>query len=112
MKTFYGRGSGDMIRGEKIKFIKTSYPVKFIKPLLTQKGYIVKSNKIKINSSNNKIRKKNLFEINSNIFKKKSQNKIKNTKEELEIIKRNIFKEFNWFDEQKTKLFDFHNEKE
>ena len=113
MKTFYGRGSGDMIRGEKIKFIKTSYPVKFIKPLLTQKGYILKSNKIKINSSNNnKIKKKNLFEINTNIFKKKSENKIKNTEEELEVIKGNIFKEFNWFDEQKTKLFNCQTEEE
>ena len=102
-----------MIREEKIKFIKTSYPVKFIKPLLTQKGYILKSNKIKINSSNNnKIKKKNLFEINTNIFKKKSENKIKNTEEELEVIKGNIFKEFNWFDEQKTKLFNCQNEEE
>ena len=112
MKTFYGRGSGDLIRGETIKFIKTTYPVKFIKPLLTHKGYILKLNKIKINSSNNKIKKKNLYDINSNVFKRRNQNKIKHAKAELEIIKGNIFKEFNWFDEQKAKLFDCQTEDE
>ena len=107
LKTFYGRGSGDMIRGEKIKFIKTCYPVKFIKPILTQKCYVLKSGNLKIDSSNHK-NKRNYFNTTDvNSFKRKAQNKIiKNVKKELKSIREKIFKEFNWFDEQKSKLFD------
>ena len=62
MKTFYGKGNGDMIRGEKIKFLKTCYPVKFIKPILTQKGYILKPNFISQKVVNHKKKKK--FSVN------------------------------------------------
>lgn len=107
LKTFYGRGSGDMIRGEKIKFIKTCYPVKFIKPILTQKCYVLKSKNLKIDSSNHKNKRNHFNTTDVNNFKRKSQNKIiKNVKKELKSIREKIFKEFNWFDEQKSKLFD------
>lgn len=111
LKTFYGRGSGDMIRGEQIKFIKTCYPVKFIKPLLTQKGYIIKTKHLHTNSFDKKIIKRNpfnCFETNS-YNKKKTKTLIKNVNEELKDIKDKILKEFSWFDEQKTKLFNLEN---
>ena len=113
LKTFYGRGSGDMMRGEKIKFIKTCYPVKFIKPLLTQKGYILKSHNLSsLSKEINQYKNKN--NIYNNIvlrkFKRKNDIKIKSVKDELKIIKRNIFNAFKWFDEQKEHLFKFETE--
>ena len=107
LKTFYGRGSGDMIRGENIKFIKTCYPVNYIKPILTQKCYVLKSGNLQINSYSNKIKRYNLNRTDLKNFKRKPQNKIiNNVKKELKSISDKIFKEFNWFDEQKSKLFD------
>ena len=100
-----------MIRGEQIKFIKTCYPVKFIKPLLTQKGYIIKTKHLHTNSFDKKIIKRNpfnCFETNS-YNKKKTKTLIKNVNEELKDIKDKILKEFSWFDEQKTKLFNLEN---
>lgn len=109
LKTFYGSGADDLMRGEKIKFIKTCYPVKFIKPLLTQKGYILKSSYIS-NLSKDKInqyktKKKILRNIVLNDFKRKRSNQIKNVKDELKNIKKNIFNAFKWCNEQKDKLF-------
>ena len=115
LKTFYGRGSGDMMRGEKIKFIKTCYPVKFIKPLLTQKGYFFKSNYLsnlpkEINKYNNKKSKNNFNNLVLKDFKRKNNSQIKNVKDELKIIKRNIFNAFKWFDDQKEILFRIETE--
>ena len=113
LKTFYGRGSGDMMRGEKIKFIKTCYPVKFIKPLLTQKGYFFKSNYLfnlpkEINKYSNK--KNNFNNLVLKDFKRKNNSEIKSVKDKLKIIKRNIFNAFKWFDEQKEILFRIETE--
>ena len=83
LKTFYGRGSGDMIRGEKIKFIKTCYPVKYIKPILTQKCYVLKSGNLKIDSFNPKNKSRHFNTTDVNNFKRKAQNRIiKNVKKE------------------------------
>ena len=43
-------------------------------------------------------------------FKRKNDSKIKSVKDELKIIKRNIFNAFKWFDEQKEHLFKFETE--
>ena len=110
LKTFYGRGIGDMIRGEKIKFIKTCYPVQFVKPVLTQHGYIFKSNKF-----NNKLKNQKIKRIKNNntilkSFKRKEKLQIENVKEELKTIKKDIMDAFDWFEDQKKKLFNFKTE--
>ena len=108
LKTFYGRGGKDMIRGEKIKFLKTCYQVKFIKPILTQKGYILNPNQIyKKVVHKNKNKKYDINHYNLDIIKKLNKNEIKKTKEKMKIIKRNIIQVFDWVDEEKEKLFDF-----
>ena len=107
MKTFYGKGNGDMIRGEKIKFLKTCYPVKFIKPILTQKGYILKPNFISKKLVNHKKKKKfSVNHYNLDIMKKENRDEIKRTKEEMKVIKRNMIHAFDWIEEQK-KLLNF-----
>lgn len=110
MKAFYGKEYGSMIRGEKIKFLKTCYPVKFIKPILTQKGYIVKPDTISKKVINNKKKKK--FSVNHyklDIMKTENINEIKRAKEEMKVIKRNIIHAFDWIEEQK-KLLNFKTE--
>ena len=110
MKTFYGKGNGDMIRGEKIKFLKTCYPVKFIKPILTQKGYILKPNFISKKLVNHKKKKKfSVNHYNLDIMKKENRDEIKRTKEEMKVIKRNMIHAFDWIEEQK-KLLNFKTE--
>ena len=105
MKTFYGKEYGSMIRGEKIKFLKTCYPVKFIKPILTQKGYIVKPDTISKKVINHKKKKKfSANHYNLDIMKKENINEIKRTKEEMKVIKRNIIHAFDWIEEQKKYL--------
>ena len=97
-----------MIRGEKIKFLKTCYQVKFIKPILTQKGYILNPNQIYRKVVNkNKNKKYDNNNNNFDIIKKWNKNEIKKTKEKMKIIKRNIIQVFDWVDEEKEKLFDF-----
>ena len=110
MKTFYGKGNGDMIRGEKIKFLKTCYPVKFIKPILTQKGYILRPNIISQKVVNHKKKKKfSVNHYNLDIMKKENRDEIKRTKEEMKVIKRNMIHAFDWIEEQK-KLLNFKTE--
>jgi len=110
MKAFYGKEYGGMIRGEQIKFLKTCYPVKFIKPILTQKGYIVKPNTISKKVVNQKKKKKfSVNHYNLDIMKKENINEIKKTKEEIKVIQRNIMHAFDWIEEQK-KYLNFQTE--
>ena len=110
MKTFYGKEYSSMIRGEKIKFLKTCYPVKFIKPILTQKGYFVKPDTISKKIINHKKKKKfSVNHYNLDIMKKENINEIKRTKEEMKVIKRNIIHAFDWIKKQK-KLLNFKTE--
>ena len=109
LKTFYGRGSGDMVRGEKIKFLKTCSDVKLIKPLLTQKGYIFKSNIIpKKTIYNYNIKKKEFNDYD--VVIKRNNKEIKKVKNKLKYIRRNIFNAFKWVEDRKMKLFDFKTE--
>ena len=110
LKTFYGRGAGNIVKGEKMKFIKTLYPVQFVKPLLTQHGYILKSKKLPNKFKNKKDEKNKLSNFVLNNFKKKEKFKIKRVKEELKTIKKDIMNVFDCFEEQKKKLFRLNTE--
>ena len=109
LKTFYGRGSGDMVRGEKIKFLKTCTGVKLIKPLLTQKGYIFKSNIIPKKIIYNYNTKKKEFN-DYDVVIKRNKKEIKKVKNKLKYIRRNIFSAFKWVEDRNMKLFDFKTE--
>ena len=39
LRTFMNKEGGDVIRGEKIKFLKTCYQIKFVKPIFSQQSF-------------------------------------------------------------------------
>ena len=93
LHSFFGK-EGNVIRGEKIKFLKTCYQVKLVKPLLSQHIYKFKtinnSKKIKFFSPNNI--KFPPHHYNLDILKESNMKEINNEQNRLKILKKNISK--------------------
>ena len=91
MKSFIDNEGGDFMRGEKIKFLKTCQKIKCIKPVLSQQSYkfvtIENSKKIVFSKKGKK------FPVNHyklDVLDQITKNEIKETKEHLSILKKNM----------------------
>ena len=109
LKTFYSPGSGDTVRGEKIKFLKTCSPVNLIKPIMTQKGYIFKSSFVPKKLVKAYSSKKNNFNDYDKV-KKRNQHEIKDIENKLKSIRKNIIRTFKLAEERNLQLFKFKTE--
>jgi hypothetical protein len=90
LHSFFSKEEENVMRGEKIKFLKTCYQIKLVKPLLSQHTY-----EFKKTPSTKKIfsPKKKQFPVNHfylDILKKKNLKEINNTKKYLFGLKKNI----------------------
>ena len=92
LRSFYGNKDENVVRGEKIKFLKTCNQVQFVKPLLSQKAY-----EFKTSNSTKKIfaPKRKKFPVNHfnlDILRNKNIKAINNTENHLYDIKQNMKK--------------------
>ena len=109
VKTLFGRTTRYIVRGETIKFLKTCYPVQLIRPLLSQKSYLLKDNfsqRIFNNRNKNKNIRKKFNRTENNTFRSRFNNDIKEINKQLKDIKDNINQEFKCLEEQNNQKFN------
>lgn len=120
LRTFFeGDGSG-AARGAKIKFLKTVYPIEIIKPLATQKSYMIAHGDKSEKKMAKNIKRYNSNHYNLDIKNRKNMNEISKMNSLQRRIVDKIQKEFyllnskicskNSFD--KTEVDDFGNSNE
>jgi hypothetical protein len=98
LKSFMTKDGGDVIRGEKIKFLKTCYQIKFVKPVFSQQSF-------KYNSLENS--KKEIFALKIkkfpvNHYKLDKLSRI--NKKQINIIESNLYDLKNNINSQLTTL--------
>ena len=98
LKSFIDNEGGDFMRGEKMKFMKTCQKIKCIKPVLSQQSFnlvtIENSRKIIFSEKGKK------FPVNHyklDVLNNLTKNEIKETKEHLSMLKKNLDSEINKF---------------
>lgn len=87
--SFYAKDE-NVVRGEKIKFLKTCYQVKFVKPILSQKAYEFKTTNTTKKIFSPKRKKFPINHFNLDILRKLNIKEINNTKSYLNNLKKNM----------------------